>query len=225
MIELLFQQDMKTFVFIVPILIFCLRYFDSKVLFIFFIVCFLFIYSETIEEKLMNITKKPSKKMIENNKKVKREIDLNVTISDLLHSLKRYKKYNPPAYNEGYKLFKNFMFTINDLEKDDISHPRQYFENAYSYLQGSINLFQSISISVPEESYIHSLKYNEKKPSRLSNEIGKLCKELYIECYYLLYNLSLRHNQDWFKNPDYLKNEIQMTINESNHYESEYELY
>ena len=225
MIELLFQPDIKTFVFIVPIIVLCLKYFDSKLLFIFFIVCFLFIYSETIEAKLMNMTNKPSEKIIENNKRVKKAIDFNSTISDLLHSLKRYKKYNPSAYNEGYKTFKNFMFTINDLEKDDISHPRQYFENAYSYLQESINLFQSISISVPEESYIHTLKYDKTKPNKLSNEIGKLCKELYIECYYLLYNLSLRHNQDWLKDPDYFKNEIQMTINESNHFVSEYELY
>ena len=46
-----------------------------------------------------------------------------------------------------------FLFTIHDLEKDNISHPRQYFENAELYLSKSLNSFQSISISVLSKIY------------------------------------------------------------------------
>ena len=78
-----------------------------------------------------------------------------------------------------------------DLEKDNISHPKQYFENAELYLSKSLNYFQSISISVPEENFIETLKYNQFNSSKLSNRIGILCKDLHKHCYYLLYNLIL----------------------------------
>ena len=101
-----------------------------------------------------------------------------------------------------------FMFIIHDLERTDIEHPKQYFENAELYLKQSLNNFQSISISVPEEKLIHALKYNKYEPTKLGNKIGKLCKRLHKHCYYLLYNLSLRLNEKWIKNPDIYKNEI-----------------
>ena len=101
-----------------------------------------------------------------------------------------------------------FLFIIHDLEKDNISHPKQYFENAELYLSKSINSFQSISISTPEEEYSETLKYNNFEPSKLGNRIGKLCKKLYKHCYYLLYNLSMRFNEDWRKSQDIYKSEI-----------------
>tara|TARA_B100000902_G_C27111389_1_gene813760 strand:+ start:231 stop:908 length:678 start_codon:yes stop_codon:yes gene_type:complete len=225
MIEKLFEPNMESYLFILAISSACIYYLDIKVILILIILFILCVDSQTIMGKLMEIKGGPKEKIIQNNQQFKRELSISPSIQTILQSLKKYKKYNPITFKEGYQYIKLFIFTINDLERDDISHPRQYFENAYVYLHKSINLFQSISISVPEEAYIHTLKYNKREPNKLSNEIGKLCKELYNECYYLLYNLSLRHNQDWFENPDRHKHEIQMGINESNHYESEYELY
>ena len=121
-----------------------------------------------------------------------------------------------------------FMYIIHDLEKDDISHPKQYFENAQVYLKKSLNLFQGITISVPEEKYIHSLKYNKFEQTKLGNRIGKLCKKLYKHCYYLLYNLSLRFNEDFFEKPDIYKTEINMNadqVEESNTFTQKWELY
>ena len=87
------------------------------------------------------------------------------------------------------------------------------------------NYFQSIGLSIPEESYIQSLKYN--KDNNLSNRIGKLCKKIHKYCSYILYNLSLRIDKDFIDNPNIYKNHIAINsdfIEESNIYNS-YELY
>jgi hypothetical protein len=120
------------------------------------------------------------------------------------------------------------MHTIHDLEKDNISHPKQYFENAQIYLKKSLNYFQAISLSVPEEKLIHALKYNKFEANKLSNKIGQSCKKLYKHCYYLLYNLSLRFNEDFFEKPDIYKTEINLntdSVEESNTFNESYELY
>ena len=77
---------------------------------------------------------------------------------------------------------KMFIYTIHDIEKDDIAHPKQYFENAQLYLKKSLNLFQAITLSVPEEKYIHAstilLKFfcfsNRIIELNLSNKISPL---------------------------------------------------
>ena len=121
-----------------------------------------------------------------------------------------------------------FMYQVHDLEKDDIAHPKQYFENAQVYLKKSLNLFQAITLSVPEEKMIHALKYNKFEQTKLSNRIGKLCKGLHKHCYYLLYNLSLRFNEDFFEKPDIYKTEINLNadqVEESNTFTEEWELF
>ena len=82
--------------------------------------------------------------------------------------------------------------------------------------------------SVPEEKMIHALKYNKFEANKLSNRIGQLCKKIYKHCYYLLYNLSLRFNEDFFENTDIYKTEIDFnvdTVEESNMFIQDYELY
>ena len=75
-------------------------------------------------------------------------------------------------------------------------HVRQSFENAQYYLNRAINTYQSMTISVKEKSYEEHLKY----PDNLRSEkIGKICKELYKECYILLWNLSKKIDE---KNKD-----------------------
>ena len=80
----------------------------------------------------------------------------------------------------------------------------------------------------PEEKYIHSLKYNKSEQTKLSNRIGKLCKKIHNHCYYLLYNLSLRFNEDFYEKPDIYKTEINMNadqVEESNTFTQKWELY
>ena len=152
----------------------------------------------------------PIERVIEENKRKSKELIFDEEIQKIINKLHRYRKYNQNAYDDGYNYLKMFIFNIHDLERDDISHPKQYFENAEIYLEKCLNNFQSISISAPEETFNESLKYNKFESTKIGNKIGKLCKKLHKHCYYLLFNLSQRFNQDWIENPDIYKSEITM---------------
>ena len=202
---------------------------DTMTLLLFLIILFVIVFHKSIFSTLNELKQNENKKekFIDTNKKVKKEIVFDERTNSLLLQFKRYKKYNKISYNEGYKYIQLFFYTIHDLEKDAIKHPRQIFENAELYLKQGLNSFQSLSISVPEDSYINSLKYNDIESSKLSTKVGKLCKELQGHCYYLLYNLSLRFNKDFIDNPDIYKKEISFNsdnVSESNTF-MKYELY
>ena len=202
---------------------------DTMTLLLFLIILFVIVFHKNIFSTLneLNQNKNKKEKFIDTNKKVKKEIFFDEKINSLLLQFKRYKKYNKISYNEGYKYIQLFFYTIHDLEKDAIKHPRQIFENAELYLKQGLNSFQSLSISVPEDSYINSLKYNDMESTKLSTKVGKLCKELQEHCYYLLYNLSLRFDKDFIDNPDIYKKEISLNtdnVSESNTF-MKYELY
>ena len=230
MINNLFQSDILLLIIILFILIFILKYFETNIIIILFLFIFIFVNYKDILNKYSEIKdkNKPIDRIIEDNRRLKREINITDELNEYLYKLKKYRKYNPQSYDEGYKYIKMFMYIIHDLEKDNISHPRQYFENAQLYLKKSINYFQSITISVPEEKYIHALKYNQYKETKLLNKIGLLCKDIYQYCYYLLYNLSLRFNKDFFDKPDIYKIEINLNVDqveENNRFTDNYELY
>ena len=229
-LERIIQPNLKFLGIVLFIIILAMRYLETNVIIIFFIITFIFIYYKNILNTFTEISDGDRKieRVIEDNHRMKREIHFSEELDKYLHKLRKYRKYNPHSYNEGYKYIKMFMYIIHDLEKDDIQHPKQYFENAQMYLKKALNYFQSITISVPEEKYIHTLKYNKFEPTKLSNRIGKLCKKINQYCYYLLYNLSLRFNEDFFKDPDIYKTEINLNsdqVEESNTFTEKYELY
>ena len=91
-----------------------------------------------------------------------------------------------------------------------IKNYNQYFENAVIYLKTSINHFQSITVSLPERSFIKGLKYGDFEETKKVTELGRLCKEIYNECYYILQNMSIKFNKEWLKNPNIYTKEIDM---------------
>ena len=201
-LERIIQPNIKFIGIVIVILILAMKHLETNVLTIIFIILFIFINHKEIQNTFTEIKdgERKIERVIEDNHRMKREIHFSEDLNKYLHKLRKYRKYNPQSYDEGYKYIKMFMYIIHDLEKDNIAHPRQYFENAQMYLKKSLNYFQSLTISVPEEKYIHSLKYNKFEQTKLSNRIGKLCKKLHQHCYYLLYNLSMRFNEDFFEN-------------------------
>ena len=229
-LERIIQPNIKFLGIVIVILILSMKYLETNVLTIIFIILFIFINHKEIQNTFTEIKdgERKIERVIEDNHRMKREIHFSEDLNKYLHKLRKYRKYNPQSYDEGYKYIKMFMYIIHDLEKDTIAHPRQYFENAQLYLKKSLNYFQSITISVPEEKYIHSLKYNKFEQTKLSNRIGKICKKLHQHCYYLLYNLSMRFNEDFFENPDIYKTEINLNadqVEESNTFTEKWELY
>ena len=229
-LETIIQPNIKVIGILIMILILAARNLETNTIIIFSIIVYIFIYYKQIKETFLEIKQgeKKIERVIEDNHRFKREIHFSEDLDKYLHKLRKYRKYNPQSYDEGYNYIKMFMYTIHDLEKDDIAHPKQYFENAQLYLKKSLNLFQSITVSVPEEKYVHSLKYNKFETTKLGNRIGKLCKKIHKHCYYLLYNLSLRFNEDFFENPDIFKTEINLNadqVEESNTFTEKWELY
>ena len=208
------QPNIKTILIIVIIFILLLNNLETNFVLIMILVLLILVYHKNIMNTFNEINSSETKieRIVEDNVRFKKEIRFDEKITKILKKLHRYKKYNPNAYNEGYEQFKQFMFIIHDLEKIDIGHPKQYFENAQYHLKQSINHFQSMSISVPEEKLIHGLKYNKYESTKLGSRIGKLSKDLYKHCYYLLFNLSLRLNEIWEKNPDIYMDQITMNV-------------
>jgi hypothetical protein len=204
------KPDGKLLILICFVLMFSAQYLDTNNIFMISVISYIFIYYKQIIETFSHI-KKPNEteKIIYNDRKMNKSITFNGELGDILHRIKKYRKYNKPSYDEGYKYLKMFMYTINDLESHDISHPKHYIENGHLYLKKSMNSFQSITVSLPEDKFISSLKY-KRNVKTLSNDFGKLCKELYKHCNYLLYNLSMRFNEDFLKNPNIYKNELNL---------------
>jgi len=229
-IKTIIQPNLKFIGLIIVILILGGQYLETNVIFIISIVLFVFVNYKDILGTFNDIKKgeKRIERVIEDNRRVKKEVHFSDDLNKYIHKMRKYRKYNPQSYDEGYKYIKMFMYIIHDLEKDDIAHPKQYFENGQMYLKKSLNLFQAITLSVPEEKMIHALKYNKFEQTKLSNRIGLLCKKVHKHCYYLLYNLSLRFNEDFFEKPDIYKTEINLNadqVEESNTFSEKYELY
>jgi len=224
------QPNIKFLLIALVIIVLAFRNLETNVISIISIIVFIFVNYKNISNNLKDIKDggKKYERVIEDNRRVKHEIHLNDELNKYIHKMRKFRKYNPQSYDSGYDYIKMFMYIVHDLEKDDISHPKQYFENAQVYLKKSINLFQSISLSVPEETLNHGLKYNKYEANKLSNRIGELCKKIYKHCYYILYNLSLRFNEDFFNKPDIYKSEIDLNtgvVEESNTFDFNYELY
>ena len=229
-ISTIIQPNIKYLLIILTIILLVSQHLDTNMIFAISIILFVIVNYKSILGTIDDIKNKESKveRIIEDNHRTRREIHFSYELDKYIHKLRRFRKYNPNSYDEGYNYIKMFMHTIHDLERDDISHPKQYFENAQLYLKKSLNLFQSIGLSVPEEKMIHALKYNKFEANKLSNRIGKLCKKIYKHCYYILYNLSLRFNEDFFEKPDIYKCEIELNtglVEESNTFSEKYELF
>ena len=184
-IKYIIQSNIKYILIISIIFFIAVQYLDTNIIFMISILLFIIVNYKNILNTINDIKKSipKEKKIIEDNFRIRRDINFSDELTIYLNKLKRFKKYNRKAWDEGYNYIKMFMYTINDLERDDISHPKQYFENAQLYLKKSLNHFQSIGLSVPEENYIQSLKYNKLEANKLSNRIGKLCKKIYKHCF------------------------------------------
>tara|TARA_Y100000389_G_C17461160_1_gene521821 strand:+ start:1482 stop:2204 length:723 start_codon:yes stop_codon:yes gene_type:complete len=230
-LKTIIQPNIKFLAIVTVVIILISRHLETNVIFMISILLFVFVNYKNINETFKDIKRNEKKKydkVIEDNHRVKHEVHFSEDLNKYLHKMRKFRKYNPQSYDSAYNYMKMFMYIVHDLEKDDISHPKQYFENAQMYLKKSLNLFQSISLSVPEENYIHALKYNKFESNKLSNRIGELCKKIYKHCYYILYNLSLRFNEDFFEKPDIYKTEINLNadvVEESNTFDHSYELF
>jgi len=200
---------------------------ETNTLLILIVLLLILVFHKDIFQLVETDNKLEKKTIVQTeNKKIKTTIHFDKQTKEIIKELKQYKKYNKTSYKKGYQYLKYFFYSVQELEHNEIDHFRNTFENAQLYLKQSCNAFQSLSVSVPEDTYLNSLKFKTKDKNK-SEKIGELCKDLHTHCYHLLYNLSLRLNEEFYKNPDSLKKEIIFdsdNVSESNQYTS-YEMY
>ena len=241
--ELMQNNDIKMNLFICFLCISLIQIFDTKIILsIGLFICIVLNYESilTIGTTPSTITKEDIKQQ-----EISDDMYYNTTIRDLLLELKHYKKYNKVTYKEGVRYMRQYFKMIHILEKmsihkdlylhkndskekqrldtltyesSQIKNYNQYFENALIYLKTGINHFQSITISLPERSYIKAIKYGDHEITKKSNALGALCKELYNECYYILQNLSIIFNKKWSDKPNIYTKEIDMNTDRVEQY-------
>jgi len=172
--------------------------FETKsILIIILIFIIYYFYNLSQDNNLINIENKH--KINNNNKNIKTNIYFDDETNNILNELKIYKKYNKKSYKNGIKNLKMYFFIIKELENDEINHFKDKYENAELYLKTSLNEFQSLNFSVPNESYLNIIKNNDFVDH--NENIGNLCKKLHNHCHHLLLNLSIKLNKNYNNNP------------------------
>ena len=202
-------------------------YLSEKVIMLMILFAMLFYFRNDFLEDIDKYTPQLNHNIIENNKRRTEQIIFHSSIQPIIEDLSYYKKYNPSSYKDGMKNIRLFSLLLSDLEKDDIYNWKQYFENAKLYLTKSVNNFQSIGISVPEEDYSDILKYNKREPSKIQSNIGLLCKKLYLQGNHLLVNISHKLNKKSGDDINIYHHPVHDIINirESNSYTNNYDLF
>jgi len=219
-----------------------IQFFDTKIilgigLFIFILINYdKVMISGNTDNKVKNEIKKHA---------ISDDMYYNTRVHDLLVRVKKYKRYNKVSYKDGVKYMRKFFKTIRILEKDvrhkdliinkydskekqledklkydnsEIKNYNQYFDNALLYLKTGINHFQSMTISLPERTLIDGIKYGDFEATKKANELGKLCRDIYNECYYILQNMSIKFNKDWLQKPNIYTKEIDMNTDRVEQY-------
>jgi len=183
--EYLYNRKENSVYFILVVFVLFVGFLDVKYIIALGIVLFIFLNLNDIKEKVIQGEELNHEHFFYNDK-----------IHNIVEELRHYRKYNINSFNKGSKYLKKFFKLVYNLERVDMINVRNSFENAEYYLKRAINTYQSMTISVKEKSYEEHLKF----PDDLrSVKIGRICKDLYRECYILLWNLSKKIDE---KNKD-----------------------
>ena len=105
---------------------------------------------------------------------------------------------------------RKFFKTVHILEYDNLMNRNQYYDLANDYLKQGINHFQSMSISMPERHLINGIKRGDFTPTKKTEELSKILKQLYNECYYILLNIGTTFNEEWSAKPNIYTREIDL---------------
>ena len=174
------NQEYQIFIIIGIVSCFILNLIDTKKILIIGLMIYLIISSENIKKYIEEIfPKKKEEKIIEDNKRNRKNIYYEKELEKIIKKLKKFRKYNKKEYDNGMKYLEMFMHIKEDLEKD-IKHPNQYFDNAEIYMKEVLRSFHSITMNMPEETLHDGLKYNKMNKNKLSTGMNHIIKELNI---------------------------------------------
>ena len=195
------NKKIRVIIFILAILLFFLNNLETNTLVSILIVFVMITQYSTMKENI-------NSKIINQKETSPLLLNYNNKMENLLKEIKKYRKKSPHNYKEGMYYWVHFMKNIDLLEDHHLYNYNHYFDNAYTYLKRSTNLFQALGVEAHERKYIDGAKYNDFENSKDLMKITKVVKELYQEGYSILYNLSLRLNKKWKEDPHTMNKEI-----------------
>lgn len=199
-------------IFFVGIIFYVLNYLDvNKTVSMIFLILFFVYYDKVIKNTNKFFFKRKG-----------RDENYNNRIEELLNDFKEYKYISPYRYNEGYNMWKEFIYLLNKLESEDLYNYNQYFDNAHFYLKKSCNIFMGMTTESKERKYIDGMEYGDFENSKELKRISGIIRELYSEGYILLYNLSLRLNKKWEEDPNIHNKEIVFNVPEPHDKKNKY---
>ena len=134
-----------------------------------------------------------------------KEKHYNYTIEKLFKRLRKYKKYNPKDYHQGLRYWKKFTNYLDHLANDQLIHTNHYFDKSQYYYDYSLKSFYNIVSSMNDKRLMKIIYIND---SHTLEDLSSIIRELQEEGNNLLYNLSLRLNKQWKKNPHVVNKEI-----------------
>ena len=110
MTSTIIQPNLKFLMIITVIILLASQYLDTNIIYIVSILLFIFVNYKSILGTIDDIKKGESKieRVIEDNKRVTKEIHFSDELNKSLHKLRRFRKYNPQSYDEGYNYMKMF---------------------------------------------------------------------------------------------------------------------
>lgn len=206
-LSLLKNRDMQTNALIIFIAISCLQFLDAKIL---MSITALILIAVNYPSLIKLSSDKPQVKKEIKKHEISNDMYYNRKIHDLLLKLKKFKKYNKVTYKDGVESMRKFFKTVHILEYDNLMNRNQYFDLCLDYLKQSINHFQSMSVSMPERHLIDGIKRGDFTATKKTEELSKILKELYNECYYILLNIGTTFNEEWSKEPNIYTREIDL---------------
>lgn len=206
-LSLLKNRDMQTNALIIFIAISCLQFLDAKIL---MSITALLLITVNYPSLMKLSDDKPQIKQDIKKQEISNDMYYNQKIHSLLLELKKFKKYNKVTYKEGVKYMRKFFKTVHILEYDNLMNRNQYFELATDYLKEGINHFQSLSVSMPERDLVNGIKRGDFTPTKKTEELSNILKQLYNECYYILLNIGTTFNEEWSNEPNIYTREIDL---------------
>jgi len=206
-LKVLQNHNMTTNIFIFVLGIGLLQLLDSKILTAITVFTIVAVNLPTLLEYANN---EPRVKQESKKDQISDDMFYTSTIGDLLKRLKPFKKYNKVSYKTGVRYMRKYFKTVKILEYDNLYNRNQYYELANDYLKDALNHFQSISVSMPERSLNNAVKLGDFEPTKKTNELSNILKELNKECYYILLNVGYVFNEKWSEKPNIYTREIDL---------------
>ena len=215
--QLLNNRDMTVNIFI--FILISLMIYNLEIQYLISAFLLLYIMLNYDQLKVLGNTTEEIKTSIKENR-LGDDMYYNEKIREYLKQIHKYKRFNKKSYEQGIVYMRKYFRNVSSLERIDIEHPKHSFEDAKYYLDQAINHFQMITTSLPESTFNTALKYNDFSNETKSVKLGKICKALHQECYFILWNLSIKLNETTWKNPDVYKDEIRFNSDHVFDYDS-----